>query len=162
MKKSGKLILRNKCLGVALGSLAMISNTKAQNSVLKSDTITFFAPIEVEKYNQFKFLIQDDYKLISETNDTLIIEKYQNIGSSLLPVKIIIEKNKEDEGSISLFIDNKKHVLKLISDFVYFENNVFKLTLNPGGQIHKTFKIDHKSHMSHASHYSHYSCNPKQ
>jgi hypothetical protein len=159
MMRNGKLILRHKCLVVALGSLAIISNTKAQNSDPQQKTITFFAPHEVVKYNRFKFLIQDNYKLISETNDTIVMEKYQNIGSSLLPVKIIIEKSKEDEGRISLFIDRKKHVLKLISDFVYFENSVFKLTLNPGGQIHKTFKIDHKSHMSH---YSHYSSNPKQ
>jgi len=161
MNNRGELILRNKCLLIALGSLAMISNTNGQNSEPKTDTITFFAPKEVLKYNQFKFLIQDDYKLISETNDTLIIEKYQNIGSSLLAVKIVIEKSKEDKGSISLFINGKEHVLKLISDFVYFQDNKFKLTLNPGGQIHKTFKIDHKSHMSHASHYSHYSSNPK-
>jgi hypothetical protein len=132
MKRSGKLILRHKYLVVALGSLAMISNTKAQNSVSNQNTFAFFAPRELIKYNKFKFLIQDNCKLISETNDTIVIEKYQNIGSSLLPVKLLLKKNKEDKGSISLFIDSKKHILKLISDFVYFENNVFKLTLNSG------------------------------
>lgn len=159
MNKTGELILRNKCLLIALGALAMISKANGQNSKPKTDSITFFASKKILKYNQFKFLIQDDYKLITETNDTLIIEKYQNIDSSLLAVKIIIVERKNDKGSISLFIDGKEHVLKLISDFVYFQDNKFKLTLNPGGQIHKTFKIDHKSHLSH---YSHYSSFPKQ
>ena len=160
-KKSGKSNLNKKCFQIAFGALLLLNKVNAQNTEYLPDTTSLWAPKEILKFKTFKFLIQDDYKLISETNDTIVLEKYFE-GLNNTPLKIIVNKKGEDNGVLTLLLNGKSHKLILVSDFVIFENNIFTLTLNPGGQIHQTFKIDHKSHMSHASHFSHYSSNPKQ
>jgi hypothetical protein len=163
-KNSGKSNLNKKCFQIALGSFLLLNKVNAQNSEYLRDTTSLWGPKEILKFKTFKFSIQDNYKLISETNDTIVLEKYfEGLNDTInIPVKIIVNKKGEDNGVLTLLLNGKSHKLKLISDFVIVENNIFTLTLNPGGQIHKTFKIDHKSHMSHSSHYSHYSSNPKQ
>jgi hypothetical protein len=161
--------LSKKCFQIALSTLLLLNKAKGQNSESYPEIKLFWAPKEIKKFKHFKLLIQDEYKLISETNDTIVLEKNRNsIFDITTPVEIIVEKKGNNKGKLNISLNDRKQKIKLISDFIFFNNYIYTLTLNPEGQIHKTFILrpnknqqSHYSHKSHRSHYSHYSSNPK-
>lgn len=171
MKKNGLSSLKLKIFSAALVSYAALNSFQTQQNLasvhqdltpnlLPTDTLKFFAPKSIVNHTRFKFLFQGDYKLISETNDTITLQKFQNFDDNEIPVQIVIEREKKDQGRVFLLINSKKYDLELLSDFSYKVKNgnvseEFHLKLNTGGDIHRLYKAGHKSHMSHYSHYSH-------
>lgn len=152
----GNIKLKQKCFAVALSSILAQNEAHAQSKSFQSDTLRFWTQKEVLNFKSFKFLTTDGYRIISETKDTLLLERISSIVDCV-PLKIFVEKYDESHGRIFVIVNGHKHLLKIESNYMFYQDGNFRLELKPNGNIHKTYKIGHSSHSSHSSHHSHYS-----
>jgi hypothetical protein len=99
-----KNIMRTLALFVILGFISSTAMTHSDSLVAKAKAEGYWLdtkPISYEKQGGKKFIIRDNYCILTPIIDTVLVDYYQRIGDNLFSIKVHGEDHNRICNSIS-------------------------------------------------------------